>query len=141
MTTITAPAGAPSRHITPKTAIALTGAAVAAALVPVVFGVAFLVSVLIHRPLVAVLARRWRWLAGVSLDMDSPGIQPALSRVTTVWGVVLLAVGILQGIGAMMAGLSITNPASVAVRTLFALAVLAAMSIGTSAYLRRTLRA
>jgi hypothetical protein len=36
-----------------------------------------------------------------------------------------------------VAGLSITNPASVAVRTLFALAVLIVMSIGTAAYLRR----
>jgi hypothetical protein len=36
-----------------------------------------------------------------------------------------------------VAGLSITNPASVAVRTLFALAVLIVMSIGTTAYLRR----
>jgi hypothetical protein len=36
-----------------------------------------------------------------------------------------------------VAGLSITTPASVAVRTLFALAVLIVMSIGTAAYLRR----
>jgi hypothetical protein len=43
----------------------------------------------------------------------------------------------LQGIGALMAGLPITNPASAAARTLAALAVLAATWTGTAAYLRR----
>jgi len=117
MITTLAPASAPSRPTAPMTAAALA-TAIVASLAPVVFGVAFLVSVLIHRPLAAMLARRWPWLSGGPLDQESPRIRSVLSRTTTVWGVVLLAVGMLQGVGAMVAGLSITNPASVAVRTL-----------------------
>jgi hypothetical protein len=53
-----------------------------------------------------------------------------------VWGAALLAIGAIQGLGAVLAGLPVTNPASVAVRTLFALAALAALSTGTAAHLR-----
>jgi len=122
----TAPASAPSRPTTPMTVVALAAGIVAS-----------LVSVLIRRPLMAMLARRWPLLSGGPLDQESPRIRSALSRVTTVWGVVLLAIGIVQGVGAMVAGLSISNPTSVAVRTFFALAVLMVMSVGTAAYLRR----
>jgi hypothetical protein len=136
MITTTAPASALSRPTAPMTGVALA-AGIVASLVPVVFGIAFLVSVLIRRPLMAMLARRWPLLSGGPLDQESPRIRSALPRVTTVWGVVLLAIGIVQGVGAMVAGLSITNPTSVAVRTFFALAVLMVMSVGTAAYLRR----
>jgi hypothetical protein len=137
MTTTTVPANAPSRPITPLTVLALTATAIAASIVPVLFGIAFIASVLARRPLMAVLTRRWPRLAGGPLDQESPQIKQALSRLTTTWGVVLLTAGMLQGIGALAAGLSITNPASVAVRTLAALAVLAALWISTTAYLRR----
>jgi hypothetical protein len=136
MITTGAPASPPSRPTASMTVAALA-AGIVASLLPLVFGAAFLVSVVIHRPLVAMLARRWPSLSGGPLDQESPRIRSALSRITTVWGVVLLAIGILQGVGAIVAGLSITNPASFAARTLFALAVLIVMSIGTAAYLRR----
>lgn len=132
MTTI-----APSRPITPLTILALTATAIAASIVPVLFGIAFIASALARRPLMATLTRRWPRLAGGPLDQESPQVKLALSRLTTTWGAVLLATGILQGIGALAAGLSITNPASFAVRTLAALAVLAALWISTTAYLRR----
>jgi hypothetical protein len=137
MITASTSARSPSRPTASMTVAALA-AGIVASLLPIVFGAAFLVSVVIHRPLVAVLARRWPSLSGGPLDQESPRIRSALSRITTVWGVVLLAVGILQGVGAIVAGLSITNPASAAVRTLFALAVLIVMTIGTAAYLRRS---
>ena len=127
----------PSPRTTPGTAAALAAAAIAACLLPVVFGFAFLASVMARRPLIVALARRWPWLTGGSLDQHSPQMRSLLARTTTVWGVVLLAVGIIQGIGAVMAGLSVTNPASVAIRTLFALAVLAALSAGTATTFRR----
>lgn len=127
----------PARPPTASMTVAALAAGIVASLLPIVFGAVFLVSVVIHRPLVAMLARRWPSLSGGPLDQESPRIRSALSRITTVWGVVLLAIGILQGVGAIVAGLSITNPLSVAVRTLFALAVLIVMSIGTAAYLRR----
>jgi hypothetical protein len=121
----------------PGTVAALAAAALAASLLPAAFGLAFLVSVMARRPLFTALARHWPWLTGGSLDQPSPQARSALARATTVWGVVLLAVGIIQGIGAVLAGLSVTNPASVAIRTLFALVVLAALSAGTAASFRR----
>jgi hypothetical protein len=137
MTATTIPAAVPSRPITPVTVLALIGTAIAASVVPVLFGIAFIVSCLARRPLMAVLTRRWPRLGGGSLDQESPQIKLALSRLTITWGVVLLAAGMLQGAGALLAGLSITNPASVAVRSTAVLAVLAVMWIGTAAYLRR----
>ena len=135
--TTTVPPNAPSHPITPLTVLALAATAIAASIVPALFGIAFIASVLTRRPLMAVLTRRWPRLGGGPLDQESPQIKLALSRLTTTWGVVLLAVGMLQGIGALAAGLSITNPGSLAMRTLAALAVLAVLWISTTAYLRR----
>jgi hypothetical protein len=130
-------ATAPSRPITPLTVLTLTATAIAASIVPVLFGIAFIASVLARRPLMATLTRRWPQLAGGPLSQGSPQAKLALSRLTITWGVVLLATGMLQGIGALAAGLSITDPASIAVRTLAALVVLAALWISSTAYLRR----
>ena len=130
-------ATAPSRPVTPLTVLTLTAAAIAASIVPVLFGIAFIASVVARRPLMATVIRRWPQLAGGPLNQESPQAKLALSRLTIAWGVVLLATGILQGIGALTAGLSITDPAGIAVRTLAALAVLAALWTSTTAYLRR----
>jgi hypothetical protein len=131
------PPTAPIRPVTPLTVLTLTATAIAASIVPVLFGIAFIASALARRPLMVTLTRRWPRLAGGPLDQESPQVKVALSRPTTMWGVVLLVIGMLQGIGALAAGLSITNPASVAIRTLAALTVLAVLWISTTAYLRR----
>jgi hypothetical protein len=55
--------------------VAALVAGIVASLLPVVFGAAFLVSVVIHRPLVAMLARRWPSLSGGPLDQESPRIR------------------------------------------------------------------
>jgi hypothetical protein len=130
-------ATAPSRRITPLTVLTLTAAAIAASIVPVLFGIAFIASVVARRPLMATVIRRWPQLAGGPLNQESPQAKLALSRLTIAWGVVMLATGILQGIGALTVGLSITDPASIAVRTLAALAMLAVLWASTTAYLRR----
>lgn len=130
------PASPPARPSTAITVTALAATALAAAVLPVVFGFAFLASALAHRPLMAVLARRWPWLTGGPPEQDSPQTRQELSRLTTVWGAAFLAIGAIQGIGAVLAGLPVTNPASLTVRTLFALAALGALSTGTAAHLR-----
>ena len=70
MITTSAPARPPSRTTASMTVAALA-AGIVASLLPVVFGAAFLVSVVIHRPLVAMLARRWPSLSGGPLEFDA----------------------------------------------------------------------
>lgn len=132
---IPAPAAQPARTV--MRGLALTAAAVLIALLPVVFGLALLASALAHRPLMAAVLRRWSRLTGTAPAPGPAWMRPAASRLTIVWGAVLLAVGLLQGIGAVAVGLSITDPASLAIRTLFALIVLVILSISTVAYLHR----
>ena len=50
---------------------------------------------------------------------------------------VVIVTGAAQGIGAITAGLTITNPGSIATRALIALAVEVLLAAGTIGYLRR----
>lgn len=132
---IPAPPRQPARAV-PKL-LGLAAAAVIIALVPVIFGLALLISAVARRPLIAALLRRWPGLVGLTPPADQARLRPATARMTIIWGLVLLATGLLQGIGAISAGLSVTNPDGIAIRTLFALIVLVIMSIRTVGYLRR----
>jgi hypothetical protein len=120
--------------------LGLTAAAVITASLPIVFGLVMLISAALHRPLVASVLRRWPRLAGPIPPADPARLHAAAARLTIVWGIGLVIVGLLQGIGAVTAGLSVTNPASLAIRTLAALLILVVMAIRTVTYLKRAAR-
>jgi hypothetical protein len=112
----------------------LAAAALISAVIPAAAGLAFLISLATHRPLVAVAARRWPWLTG------RPAAQPphrTLTGLTAVWGISLLAAGAVQGAGALTGGPALTSPAGFAARALIALAVEALLATVTIAWLRR----
>ena len=112
----------------------LTAAALISAVIPAAVGLAFLISLAIHRPLVAVAARRWPWLAG------RPAAQPphrTVTRLTAAWGIGLLAAGAVQGAGALTGGPALTSPGGFAARALIALAVEAILAVLTIAWLHR----
>jgi hypothetical protein len=70
------------------TVAGLAAAALVTAVFPAAAGLAFLISLAIRRPLVAVAARRWPWLTG------RPAPQPphrTLTHLTVAWGIGLLA--------------------------------------------------
>ena len=124
-----------TRQRPPATTLAgLTAAALISAVIPAAVGLAFLISLAIHRPLVAVAARRWPWLAG------RPAAQPphrTLTRLTAAWGIGLLAAGAVQGAGALTGGPALTSPGGFAARALIALAAEAILAALTIAWLRR----
>jgi hypothetical protein len=106
-------------------------AALAAALLPALAGLALLGSVAVRRPALAALAERWPRLAGT----DPRGDRVA-TRLTIAWGLGLLAVGGVQAIGALAWGLSITDPVALLLRTFLALGGEALLVLGTVAYAR-----
>jgi hypothetical protein len=124
-----------ARHRPPATTLAgLAAAALAAAVIPAAAGLAFLISLAARRPLVAVAARRWPWLAG------RPAVQlprRALPGLTAAWGIGLLAAAAVQGAGALTGGLALTSPASLTARALIALAAEAILAALTIAWLYR----
>jgi hypothetical protein len=77
--------------------------------IPAAAGVIFLASLAARRPLIAVAARRWPWLTG---RPPAQARRRAVTGLTALWGIGVLAAGTAQGIGAVTAGLAITNPAS-----------------------------
>jgi hypothetical protein len=102
--------------------------------IPAAAGLAFLISLAVRRPLVAVAARRWSWLTG------RPAAQPphrALTGLTAAWSIGLLAAAAVQGAGAITGGLTFTSPASFAARALIALATEALLTAVTIAWLHR----
>jgi hypothetical protein len=101
----------------------LGGGLVLGAVLPAVFGVLFLVSAALHRP---VLAR--------ALPQYSTEIA---QRLTVVWGIVLVVIGALQGAGALIGIGSITSASGLAVRFVFALIAEIVVLGATVAYLRR----
>ena len=117
------------------TLAALAAAALVGAVIPAAAGLAFLISLLARRPLIGVAARRWSWLTGRSAPQPSLG---ALTGLTAVWGVGMLAAAAIQGAGALTGGLSLTSPASFAARALIALAAEAILATATIAWLRRS---
>jgi len=125
-----------SRNRPPATTVAgLAAAALVSAVIPAAAALAFLISLAARRPLVAVAAGRWPWLAG------RPAAQPAhrtLTGLTAAWGIGLLAAAAVQGAGAISGGLTFTTPASFAARALIALAVEAILAALTIAWLHHS---
>jgi len=112
----------------------LAAAALVSAVIPAAAGLAFLISLVARRPLVAVAARRWPWVTG------RPAAEPpsrVLTGLTAAWGIGLLAAGAVQGAGALTGGLAFTSPASFTARALIALAVEAILAALTIAWLHR----
>ena len=93
------------------TLAALGAAALVSAVIPAAAGLAFLISLATHRPLVAVAARRWPWLTG------RPAAPPSHRTLT--------------------GGLTLTSPASFTARALIALAAEAILAALTITWLRR----
>jgi len=128
---------APATRQRPRvtTVAGLAAAALVSAVLPAVAGLAFLISLVVRRPLVGLAARRWPWLTG------HPAAQPShrtLTGLTAAWAIGLLAAAAVQGAGAITAGLALTTPASFAARALIALAVQAILAALTIAWLHRT---
>ena len=125
-----------SRNRPPATTVAgLAAAALVSAVIPAAAALAFLISLAARRPLVAVAAGRWPWLAG------RPAAQPShrtLTGLTAAWGIGLLAAAAVQGAGAISGGLTFTTPASFAARALIALAVEAILAALTIAWLHHS---
>ena len=120
----------------PATALAgLAAAAHVSAVIPAAAGLAFLISLAVRRPLVAVAAQRWPWLTG------RPAAQPpqrTFTGLTAAWGIGLLAAAAVQGAGAITGGLGFTSPAGLAARSLIALIVEAILAALTIAWLHRS---
>jgi len=112
----------------------LAAAALVSAVIPAAAGLAFLISLAARRPLVAVAARRWPWLAGRPAARLP---RRALTGLTAAWGIGLLAAAAGQGAGALTGGLALTSPASFAARALIALAAEAILAAITIAWLHR----
>ena len=123
------------RRPTAAEILALTAAAIAGSLLPALAGLVFLISLAVRRPLIAAAADRWLWLSGGRTAAEPARNGRAFYLLTTVWGIAMLAAGAIQGIGALTGSLTITNAASFATRALIALAIEAALSVGTVSYL------
>jgi len=131
------PASAHTPQTRPRaaTVAGLAAAALVSAVIPAAAGLAFLISLAARRPLVAVAARRWRWLTG------RPAAQPphrTLTALTAAWAIGLLAAGGVQGAGALTGGPALTSPGGFAARALIALAIEAILAVLTIAWLHRT---
>ena len=94
-------------------------AALAAALVPVLAGLALLCSERARRKAIALFGR------------DHIASAPA-AQIGKTWGIGLLMIGALQALGSLALGLSITDPAAVLLRTMFALAAEALLLLLTT---------
>jgi quinol-cytochrome oxidoreductase complex cytochrome b subunit len=93
-------------------------AAIVAALIPLVAALVLLVSVARNRPL---------------LDRHE-GASPSGRALTTVWGIGLLAIAILQGASAILANMSVTKPTDILIRTVASLALEGAIYAGLRLY-------
>ena len=91
-------------------------AVVLAAVLPALAGVVLLGSVAIRRPLLD------RWLRSPTGSPPNPTTARASAAtatwLTVLWGVGLVIAGVLQGVGALVAGTPITDPTGFAMRTL-----------------------
>ena len=93
--------------------------ALAAALVPVLAGLAHLCSERARRKAIA--------LFGGDHIASAPAAQ-----IGKTWGIGLLIIGALQALGSLALGLSITDPTAVLLRTMFALAAEALLLLLTT---------
>jgi hypothetical protein len=125
-----------SRNRPPATTLAgLAAAALVSAVIPAAAGLAFLISLAVRQPLVAVAARHWPWLTGRQAAQPS---HRTLTGLTAAWGIGLLAAAAVQGAGAITGGLAFTSPASFAARALIALAVEAILAALTITWLHHS---
>jgi hypothetical protein len=125
-----------TRKRPPATTLAgLAAAALVSAVIPAAAGLAFLISLAVRRPLVAVAARRWPWLTGHSA---APPPHRALTGLTAAWGIGLLAAGAVQGAGALTGGPALTSPSGFTARALIALAIQAILAALTITWLHRS---
>ena len=111
--------------------IRIVVAVIVGALLPVLVALVLLGSALLNRPLLGRVVRRWPALAR-AVTAEGRGV---VTRMTVVWGIGLLAIGVLQG-AAELAGLSITDPVGIVVRTVGSLALEALLYRASNAYLR-----
>jgi hypothetical protein len=129
-----ATAHTPQTRPSSATLTALAAAALVSAVIPAAAGLAFLISLAVRRPLVAVAARRWPWLTGRAAAQPP---HRTLTGLTVAWGIGLLAAGAVQGAGALTGGPALTSPGGFAARALIALAVEAILAVFTLAWLHR----
>jgi hypothetical protein len=106
-------------------------ALIVGALLPVLVALVLLGSALFNRPLLGRVARRWPTLARAAAA-EGRGL---VTRMTVMWGIGLLVIGGLQGV-AELAGLSITDPVGIVVRTVGSLALEGVLYLASDAYLR-----
>jgi hypothetical protein len=112
----------------------LAAAALVSAVIPAAAALAFLISLAIRRPLIALAAQRWPWLTG------RPAAQTphrTLTALTAAWAIGLLAAAAVQGAGALTGGPALTSPGGFAARALIALAIEAILAALTTAWLHR----
>jgi hypothetical protein len=135
MTADVVPGSSNIRHGLRSAALAAV-AALATATLPIVVGAALLVSAFLGRPLLAApwLALRLR-PARPGQPVAAPG-RAAFTRATIGSGLVLIAVGAAQGLGALLFGISITTFTGLALRLGFALAAEACLAVIVYRYLR-----
>ena len=113
------------------TVLAVCGALLAAIL-PVVVGLVLLASAMLNKQL---MARIGPYLPGWT-TVQSASTPDSIRRVTIWSGLALIAVGILQGVSELL-GLSLFDPAGLAVRTLGSLILVAVIASATIRYLKR----
>jgi hypothetical protein len=120
----------PRRKNQPRSIIVFL-TAIVAAILPMLVGVALLLSLVTDRPTL-VREGQWWWNPARQFAGASDAV---VRRITLWWGIAFLIVAALQGF-AVILGISITNPIGVLVRSLGALAVEAAFVTMTFSYLR-----
>ena len=125
-----------TRNRPPATTLAgLVAAALVSAVIPAAAGLAFLISLLARRPLIAVAVRRWPWLTGCPADQPP---HRTLTGLTAAWAIGLLAAAAVQGAGALTGGPALTSPSGFTARALIALVIEAILAALTIAWLHRT---
>ena len=125
-----------TRNRPPATTLAgLVAAALVSAVIPAAAGLAFLISLLARRPLIAVAVRRWPWLTGCPADQPP---HRTLTGLTAAWAIGLLAAAAVQGAGALTGGPALTSPSGFTARALIALVVEAILAALTIAWLRHS---
>ena len=132
MTTPDTVATSPSQNRGLRTTALAVSGALLAALLPVLVGLVLLVSALLNKPLIAKIGP---YLPGWT-TVQRASTPDSIRRVTIWSGLALIAVGILQGVSELM-GLSLFDPAGLAVRTLGSLILVAVIASATIRNLKR----
>jgi hypothetical protein len=115
--------------------VAMILGAIVASVVPVLVGLFFIESIRAHRP--ALGRRTWQWLLPTADARTSDSGH--LVRLTTIWAAALIGIGLLQFLGAVVAGLSVFDPIGIVVRSALAF-VAGALVYGLLAVRYRHLR-